>query len=737
MKILGLEGINDPQTLRAEVARGGRFVLYTYCISLLLISFKRASSIYFIRPGQSAVVRGLPFTLTSFFLGWWGFPWGLVYTIEALVKNLGGGTDVTQAVLADLAPEESPVTASVASGSSTPPPMPLRGDAPPPPPLRPASTEPRAAVGLGLFRLAALALAAGLVVWIGVAVHRGGNVQTALVNGLDTPLTLQLDDEAPQTIPPRSSTLLTLSEGEHRFSWTRPDGRAETDTFAFSSPFWTRPLHRSVAVLNPDRTAVVYHETTRYYPTDATIPEGENDVKMHAPLAFHVFPETDYFFEEFPREISLKNRAVTAKTRITHLVEVDPAQRLWLLSRNEKPDAVRSLALRLGDLLPDNESVLQSALGVLAPADYEAFFASHLDDRPVRLEWHRAYQHLIERTDPARDLLTHYRTIANQSPDDGNAAYLAARIEPDRAARLGYLRQAVAAKHPSAYGHHSLAFEALGETRFADALAHMRDAERAGLASLSFRHNQRDILLANGLLPEAAELCHRVSLQDPRPFSPTRRGFLQFELAIACRGQPEDATAEHTLVTPFLDSLKPHLSPDRLRAVADELAATAAYARGDETAFAQRLASDADSAFAVAITRGEPAPAALALAAQPRQTGQAWLLVYLAARAAHDQAAADSAFEKALVAFQSDSREHRAVAALLRSGEADPETICATLLPVDDKCVLTTALGFRFPRHRAAYHERARKLNFRPEFPSRFLDRQLAAPPSAPATAAL
>jgi hypothetical protein len=277
MKIIGLQGLNDPQSIRAEVDRGARFVVYLYCVSVIVMTFKRTSDIHFVRAGQSAVVRGLPCTLVSFFFGWWGFPWGLVYTIEALIKNLGGGTDVTEAVLAQIDPPRvgaataESETYARAGTSASPPPMPLRGEAP----SRPATTPARASspVALGFFRLALLLIAIGTGAWISIAVYRGSQVRTALVNGLATPLTVVLDDAAPRTIAPNGAVVITLAEGEHRFSWMRPDGRSEDGKFTLQTPFWSRPLERHVAVVNPDRTAVVFHETTRYYPEDQKIPD--------------------------------------------------------------------------------------------------------------------------------------------------------------------------------------------------------------------------------------------------------------------------------------------------------------------------------------------------------------------------------------------------------------------------------------------------------------------------------
>lgn len=100
MKIVGIEGLS-PETLDRELENGGRFVIYTYAVSILVLSFKRPSNIIFVRGGQSRAVKGLPYTLISLLLGWWGVPWGPIFTLGALFGNLVG-KDVTEAVLADL-----------------------------------------------------------------------------------------------------------------------------------------------------------------------------------------------------------------------------------------------------------------------------------------------------------------------------------------------------------------------------------------------------------------------------------------------------------------------------------------------------------------------------------------------------------------------------------------------------------------------------------------------------------
>jgi hypothetical protein len=100
-KIIGLENLTADQ-LSYEVEKGGRFVVFVFCISALILTFKQSSPIYFIRAGESDFKKSLQYTLFSLFLGWWGLPWGPIYTLEAVITNLAGGKNITPQVMASL-----------------------------------------------------------------------------------------------------------------------------------------------------------------------------------------------------------------------------------------------------------------------------------------------------------------------------------------------------------------------------------------------------------------------------------------------------------------------------------------------------------------------------------------------------------------------------------------------------------------------------------------------------------
>ena len=93
-----------PQQILAEIDRGARVVIFQYVISVVILTFRRNSPLQYIAPGESAAAKSLPWTLVALLLGWWGIPFGFIYTPMVLYKNLNGGVDVTPKLLAQLRP---------------------------------------------------------------------------------------------------------------------------------------------------------------------------------------------------------------------------------------------------------------------------------------------------------------------------------------------------------------------------------------------------------------------------------------------------------------------------------------------------------------------------------------------------------------------------------------------------------------------------------------------------------
>jgi len=87
-----------PEALEQAIAAGGRIVFFEYCISLIFVSLRRQTQPYFLKAGETGLLLGIRYALVSLILGWWGIPWGVIYTPLTLISNLSGGCDITSEV---------------------------------------------------------------------------------------------------------------------------------------------------------------------------------------------------------------------------------------------------------------------------------------------------------------------------------------------------------------------------------------------------------------------------------------------------------------------------------------------------------------------------------------------------------------------------------------------------------------------------------------------------------------
>lgn len=116
IQIHGTEGMS-PAQIRHELQNGARCVAYGYCISILVMSFKRSSGLRLLRAGEADWGRRVGYSTLSLVAGLWGIPWGPIWTVSTIFTNLGGGRDVSAELLSALAAHEPMPTATAAGAA--------------------------------------------------------------------------------------------------------------------------------------------------------------------------------------------------------------------------------------------------------------------------------------------------------------------------------------------------------------------------------------------------------------------------------------------------------------------------------------------------------------------------------------------------------------------------------------------------------------------------------------------
>lgn len=90
-----------------------RLTRYQVALSFLIVSFKIPTRVYVVGHHTTGFVAAAC-TVVSLALGWWGIPWGPIYTVQVIHRNLRGG--LSQSVAEGLAT----VPAAARSGPRVP-----------------------------------------------------------------------------------------------------------------------------------------------------------------------------------------------------------------------------------------------------------------------------------------------------------------------------------------------------------------------------------------------------------------------------------------------------------------------------------------------------------------------------------------------------------------------------------------------------------------------------------------
>lgn len=69
---------------------------YFLTMSLLVFSAKAPSRYYIVGTENTTLVNAI-YSFMTLILGWWGIPWGPIYTVQSLVTNLKGGLRINVA----------------------------------------------------------------------------------------------------------------------------------------------------------------------------------------------------------------------------------------------------------------------------------------------------------------------------------------------------------------------------------------------------------------------------------------------------------------------------------------------------------------------------------------------------------------------------------------------------------------------------------------------------------------
>jgi tetratricopeptide (TPR) repeat protein len=559
----------------------------------------------------------------------------------------------------------------------------------------------------------ALAIFLGLIaLYLGVALYRGENQRVYLVNGWTKPYTVKINGEAHQ-LQPGAAKKIDVSEGKVSVDW--PEGGDGEQKVTIETSFWSRPFKRPVFVINPDRTAFLEWDETVY--ADKPI-DPEHSQEFRAGKILHEFKEVDYEFEPFPAQIQAKRGSQITKTRVG-LVQIaaTAGDRIFRAISLLQPGEVPAYLKRLVQLDPTDAVALAVLSSTLPPAEAIEFLRTRLSDRPIRVEWHRRYQHLMEVTQPAKDLRPEYRKLIEETQHSADAVYLLARLE-DGPESDKLCEEAASANPPSVMACAGLSFRCVSRGDFDQAVSWAAKAHDLAPADAMCQQYYVDALLAAGKWPQL------LKATQPQPGSWLSRYLPARLTALVATGEHAAAEAEISRATPRgagqLTPAEAQLTA-QLRLTFELMLAEVKRDRAKYLELSAQLATR--DQFTESLLRGDYKSAAAAsepTAPIPINLSRNWEqeatrvgLLYLAGAKAKDAAFAETQWTRFAEALGRGDRDARNVSAVANGPKPlDLTTVRNATIQPSLKRIILAALARKFPEHAKQLDSLAAKLDF-------------------------
>jgi len=552
----------------------------------------------------------------------------------------------------------------------------------------------------------------------------GGLDDGYLVNGLDRPYTVVINGESVTLrphVPVRSGA---IDPGRNELGpGDDAAGLFEPQSFDVPVGIWDRMFGKTLAVVNPDRVGVISWERTGYaYPK---APDDVHQLRVNSGEIVHVFQDVDFPFVKFPDQISMSGSGVAYRTRVAEIGGKPIEQIAGMLAQDGEHDALgRHLRARLSAGMHETNTI-HLASRVLPRDEFLGLARMEIAALPARIEWHRAYQSMLEGTPEGSDLVATYRALVDRHPEDSTLLYLYGRLLDDPVETVPVFEKAARLPRPSAYAANALVYHHLLEGDFPAAVLWSAEAVRLDAVNPSFRAMRVAALYGvHDYQAAEDETGDPLKAGDPRiaEFHAHIYRLAKLRRATEIPAEIDRFVKRARVVKEMVDS-----EESQVRAF---LESAAALAKGERTKFAQcmKRLSGEGYAFQAAVVSGDLAGAQRIAGSAEWSTRDRLLLYALLARAGQAEPAANQ-LQLAIAALEQSSGDDRRWAAWLSAGEAPDVSIAAhACSDIEEQALYLTALATRHPERAADYLGRAERIRWADSYASLALASGATAP---------
>lgn len=522
----------------------------------------------------------------------------------------------------------------------------------------------------------------------------------------------------------RQSAEMNLAEGSYVATITGPV--QEEVPFTIKESYWSRWFSDPAWVVNVGGSAILEFSQVTYARNDPPPP----DYSFHFGERFQRFADVSHPFEELPEKVSVKSGQ--SKT-LTHL-DVFTYEPLTLLAyfteQKQLPRALEFAEWRLR-LAPEDDAFLNSYLSTALQAKQqerlEKFLDSGLASRPVRIQWHRAYQGIARRDGREPALVARYRSELEREPTNSALMYLLGRVVPTRLESRQWFERACTADTNNAFAYYARAYDQISSGNWEAARGLLAHACAVRPQHREFKQQLDQVRFA--LEDYAAlEKEYRAQLKaEPMNFVVAQS---LCEVLVA-QGDKSGAT---DFAKEFIKQARSQ-APDspRVPKASHELTCYVEYLAGDYDAMRKSCEGRNDEfhnyqKFILEMETGHPLAAVQAVPAESGEVENPFHFFHAAIglRAAGQNEVAARWWELGLTRLDRGDADWQHAAAWLRSSTPTMAGLEEFVLPAAAKATLLTAAVQVHPELRSELLPLIKRLNRQPEFPHHLIDMAMA-----------
>jgi len=294
-----------------------------------------------------------------------------------------------------------------------------------------------------------------------------------IINGLENPYQVKINDMAPVTVTPGVAQEIETSDSNLKVQVISDDYDIADYSFKIDTRLYKKFMSDDVFVLNPDATEVIMKDTVIYEdqinpptntpPTPITYYTGEQSYQIEG---------IDYAFTKSPDYIELGDfQSYDLKTELRLYDNFEYWGDTFTNTLSELPEYKTALLNRY-EYDKDWSAVKFDLQSIMDEAEYMELARENLTFDPFNVPEHREYQNFLIKSENYEELDAYYQGILDQYPNDKDLMYLMARIEVDPVKSRELAEMAIQEPNASYWGHNLLGFDTMANGEYRKAKAH-------------------------------------------------------------------------------------------------------------------------------------------------------------------------------------------------------------------------------------------------------------------------